>query len=273
MYFFRKSVLSCAVVLVLTVPVPASADSTTEFSLGYDYSSGDYGQNVTTEIEVLPASLAVSEGPWRVEITVPYIRVSGNGSVVPGAGSPMVLDSFKAGRFGGSGGGSVSSSKSTTTHGGLGDIAVSAGYALMPADGSFYEISGKLKFGTADENEGLGTGENDFALQLDGVVGAGTVSPYFTLGYLVTGDSGAVSFRDVPYGSVGLMFHLGKNATVGTGYDYRASTVRGSDDQQQLDAFLDWKLAPSLSASVSALAGFTDSSPDYGASARLTSRF
>ncbi len=269
----QRTMLAGALAVALAVPMPVLAGADAEVSVGYDYSSGDYGQNVTTEIEYLPVSLALSEGPWRVELTVPYIRVTGNGSVVPGAGGPMVFDSFSSGLFGRMGGAGGTSSTSTTTRSGVGDVVVQAGYAVLPADGSFYELSGRVKFGTADEDDGLGTGENDYSLQFDAVVGSGAVSPYFTLGYLVTGDSSAFTYRDVPYGSAGLMFRMGEGSSAGFGYDYRRSTLSGSDDQQQVSAFWGWELAPSVAASVSGLVGFTDSSPDYGVSVELSSRF
>ena len=262
---------AAALALALAAPATGRAGDGFELGVGYDYSSGDYGQDVTTEIEYLPVSLAWTTGPWRAEVTVPYIRVTGNGTVVPGAGGPMVFDNFNSGFFGMGGGGS--SATGTETRSGLGDVTARLGYAFLPADGSFYELSGKVKFGTADEDQGLGTGENDYALQFDGVFGGGPVSPYVTLGYLVTGDSADFSYRDVPYGSLGLMFRLGAGASAGLGYDYRRATVQGSDDQQQASAYLGWRFTPDLSATLSALAGFTDSSPDYGASLRLTAGF
>ena len=267
---YRKAGLAIALAIAFAGPTAVRAESAFDLSAGYEYSSGDYGQKVTTEIEYLPVSMTLTDGPWRLALTVPYIRVTGNGSVVPGTGSPMVFDSFNTGLFGGAGG---VSSTSTTSNSGLGDVIAEAGYAFLPDDGSFYELSASIKFGTADDKEGLGTGENDYSLQFDGVVGSAAVAPYFTLGYLVTGDSPAFTYRDVPFGSVGLMFRMGENSSAGLGYDYRRSTVRGSDDQQQASAYFGWKLAPTLSASVSGLIGFTDSSPDYGLGARLSSRF
>ncbi len=273
MHSSNRLLPAVTVVLALAAPAGGRAAEGLELSAGYDYSSGDYGQDVTTEIEYLPLSLAWTAGPWRAEVTVPYIRVTGNGTVVPGAGSPMVFDSFGSGLFGMGGGGGSTTSTRSETRSGLGDVTTRLGYAFAGGNGSFYELSGKIKFGTADEDQGLGTGENDYTLQFDGVIGDGALSPYFTLGYLVTGDSAAFSYRDVPYGSLGLLFRLGEGASAGLGYDYRRATVQGSDDQQQLSAYLGWRFTPDLSATVSALAGFTDASPDYGAGFRLTTAF
>jgi hypothetical protein len=256
-------------VLVFVAPGEGRAEGRFEVAAGYDYSTGDYGQDVTTEIEYLPVSLAYTEGVWRVELIVPYIRVTGNGTVVPGTGGPAVFDDFGGGAFG-SGGGSSTTSVSNS---GPGDVIARVGYAFLPADGSFYELTGRVKFGTADEDDGLGTGENDYAIQFDGVIGTGSVSPYFTLGYLVTGDSSDFTYRDVPYASLGLMFRTGAGNSAGLGYDYRRATLRGSDDQHMASAFFGWRFSSGVSASVSALAGLSDSTPDYGASVKLTNRF
>jgi len=260
------------------LPLLASAAGDLELTLGYDYTRGDYGQDVTTEIEYMPLTLDYYNGPWRMELTVPYIRVTGNGTVVPGAGGPMVFSDFDSGVFGPGGmrgGGNSGSRTDTVTNSGLGDVMARVGYSIFPgADaGSFYELSGRVKFGTADEDDGLGTGENDYALQLDGIVGSGTVAPYFTLGYLVTGDSNDFEYKDVPYGSVGLMFRRGDSGSAGIGYDYRRAAVSGSDDQQQASAYLGWVFSPRWSGTLSGLFGLTDSTPDYGASFMLTGGF
>ena len=38
---------------------------------------------------------------------------------------------------------------------------------LVHANPLLIDLTGKVKFGTADENKGLGTGENDYAVQAD----------------------------------------------------------------------------------------------------------
>jgi hypothetical protein len=64
----------------------------------------------------------------------------------------------------------------------------------------------------------------------------------------------------------------GPDSSMGIGYDYRQSAVAGSDDLQQISAFMDWKTSRNWSASLSGLVGLSDSSPDYGISLRFTHR-
>jgi len=243
--------------------LPAQAESDFKLSTGYDYSSGKYGQAVTTEIETLAITMNYLRGPWSLKLTAPAIRVTGNGTVIPGANGPTSFNSFSDGFFGGGSGGGASTTQ-TVTSSGLGDLTASVGYAYFPASGNFYEVTARVKFGTADVDKGLGTGENDYTLQFDAVFSNDVVSPFFTLGYAITGDSSLYTYKNVPYAALGLMFKTGASSSFGVGYDYRQATVDGSDDLQQANVFFNWSSSRQWSTTLSALAGFTDSSPDYG---------
>jgi hypothetical protein len=262
----RLAILSAGLFLALS---SQAIGKEVRITAGYEYSSGDYGQAVTTEIETVPVQMQVLYDALSFSLTVPYIRVTGNGTVIPGAAGPLTFSNFGSGFFGG--GGSGASSTETVTNAGLGDITASVGYAL-PAKSGFYEISAKVKLGTADADKGLGTGENDYFLQFDAIPGTGKSSPYFTVGYVITGDNATYTYKDVVYGSVGIMTRNGQDGSMGIGYDYRQSTVAGSDDLQQISAFVDWKTSRNWSTSLSGLVGLSDSSPDYGISLKFTHR-
>ena len=240
-------------VLVLS-PVVSAGESVTRLSIGYDYTSGAYGQGSTTEIETVPIGMEMSGGQWRFNVTVPFIAVTGDGSVVPGAGGPMGLF--------GSGGGSTPTS-TVTTESGLGDVTAGVAYALPNTD-DFYEVSARVKFGTADAARGLGTGENDYYFQFDAVLGGDTVNPWFTLGYILTGDSATTTYEDVAYGSVGIMVSRDTGGSLGIGYDYRQSTVSNFDDFEQASAFISWRTASGGSVTLSGSLGLSDGAPDYG---------
>lgn len=252
--------------LLSIVALPSYAESNLKISTGYDYTVGKYGQNVDTEIETIPVTMNYLDGAWSYKLTIPYIRITGNGTVVPGTGT---FGNFNSGLFGGGMGGNASATQ-TVTNSGLGDITASMGYGFFP-DNAFYEISARVKFGTADADKGLGTGENDYYLQFDGVLGMNnTLSPFFTLGYVFTGDSASYTYEDVPYGAIGLMFKTSASSSLGISYDYRQSLIAGSDDFKQASAFVNWKVANNWAATVSILNGFTNSSPDSGYSLMFT---
>lgn len=242
--------------------LPVLADSSLKLSAGYEYTSGKYGQNVDTEVVYVPLTMRYVNDAWSYKITVPYISVTGNGVVIPGTGGNVNTRSFGSGMGGGMGGGTATSTQ-TVTNSGLGDVVASVGYGFFPAE-AFYEVSAKVKFATADADKGLGTGENDYYLQFDGFVGTGIVTPFFTLGYVVTGDTTNFTLKDVPYGSAGLIFKTGESSSLGVSYDYQQATVTGNDDFSQATAFVNWKTSPHWSAGLTATVGFSDSSPDSG---------
>ena len=245
----------------------AQAEGQLSVSAGFDYTSGTYGSDTTTTITTVPVTFNYLNGPWRATVTVPWIQVTGDGSVIPGPGGPLSFTS--GGRFFGMG----SRSTTTYTNSGLGDVTADLGYALFPQDGSFYEFSARAKFGTADPDKGLGTGENDYALQFDAVIGQGQVSPYLTAGYYITGDTPTYTYNDVPYGSLGLMFRPGEKASLGIGYDFRQATVNGTDDLRQVSAFYGWQGKGGWNGSLSALMGLSDTAPDVGFNVTLGRRF
>lgn len=201
-------------------------------------------------------------GSWSLKLSIPYVRVTGNGSIIPGPGGPTSFGSFGGGVFGM--GGSGASANQTVTNSGLGDVVASVGYAVFPASGAFYELTAKAKLGTADAGKGLGTGKNDYFLQFDGVLGNGDLTPFYTVGYIITGDSASYSYKNVPYGTLGLMFKTGQSSNFGFSYDYRQAIIDGTDDLQQASAFISWNDSRQWSTTLSALIGFTNSSPDYG---------
>jgi len=268
--------LSAGVIGVLASlsSLPVLADGSLKLSTGYEYTSGKYGQNVDTEIVYVPVTLRYIKDAWSYKVTVPYISVTGNGAVVPGTGGSVSSGNFNTGFFGGGGmgGGGAASSTQTVTNAGLGDVTASIAYAFFPTE-AFYEVSAKVKFATADADKGLGTGENDYYLQFDGFIGTGTVTPFFTLGYVVTGDSANFTLKDVPYGSAGLMFKTSASSSLGVSYDYQQSTFTGNDDLSQATAFISWKTSPQWSAGLTATVGFSDSSPDSGFGVNLSRHY
>ncbi|HET9818046.1 MAG TPA: transporter, partial [Rhodanobacteraceae bacterium] len=143
----------------------ARADDSGHVTLGVgaDYSSGKYGTAFETEIWDVPFSVGYAADRWSVRLTVPYINISGANNVIPGVGRVLNLNPHGRGLGLGLGGGGGSGGTPTVTRGsasGLGDVVARATYGLVRDDAAQFglDITGKIKFGTADENKGLGTG-------------------------------------------------------------------------------------------------------------------
>jgi len=258
---FIAQLIGYSILLIMSNTV--LAENSTKITASYDYTSGKYGSDVTTEIEYIPVTIQRIKGAWSTSLTVPYISITGNGTTIPGTGPVVQSGSSGNGFYG-----PVSSSK-TVTNAGLGDIIASVGYAMGNSNGAFYELIGKVKFATADNAKGLGSGENDFSLQLDGFFGKSKNRPFFTLGYIVTGDSTQFAYNDVFFGTLGMMFKKDRTSDVGLAYDYRQASIDGTDDQHKVSAFITTKHSKLWISTLSGLIGLTDSSPDFGISLTL----
>ena len=69
------------------------------------------------------------------------------------------------------------------------------------------------------------------------------------------------------------MFKNSNRTTSGFSYDYRQATIDGSENQEQISAFVTWKKAKGWSTTLAALTGLTDASPDFGVSIYFSSDY
>jgi hypothetical protein len=85
------------------------------------------------------------------------------------------------------------------TESGLGDIVTVATYNFYnnAAAQVGANVTGKIKFETADKNKGLGTGINDYVVQLDAYKKLNQWTVFGGLGYNVLGSSADVPLKNV----------------------------------------------------------------------------
>jgi len=226
------------------------------FATGFDYSTGTYGSNTTTSIFSIPVIGMYKTGLWMFNLTVPYVRISGNGSVVPGMGGSMPGVS---GGASGMGSGSASTNKS-----GLGDVVAAATYNIYSGieNSDKVDITGKVKLSTADT--GLGTGENDYAAQVDVYQGFDHFTAMGSLGYLILGNPPGGNLNNAAYGIVGLYSQF--SGQIGGGAEMRISQKYSdtTSGQGELTAYLNHKFGKGQYIRGYVLKGFSDGSPDFG---------
>jgi hypothetical protein len=265
---------------LLLIGAPVAHAATTDsgrFSLsaGADYSSGKYGTDTTTDIWSVPVAAAYQTDRWTFKLTVPYINISGAGNVIPGVGK--VNNGNPKGRGRGNGGGTtpVPGTAASGSASGLGDITASAGYELFgSADRTFgLDLTGKVKFGTADENKGLGTGKNDYGLSLDTYKVSGDWTAFGGVGWMKYGSSQYIQLKNGFNANIGADYKLGASDNIGAYYYYRERIADTGASQSELTAYWNHKFNDSLRVQAYALAGFADGSPDYGVGASLKYSF
>ena len=261
---------------LLLIGAPVAHAATTDsgrFSLsaGADYSSGKYGTDTTTDIWSVPVAAAYQTDRWTFKLTVPYINISGAGNVIPGVGK--VNNGNPKGRGRGNGGGTTPApgTAASGSASGLGDITASAGYELFgSADRTFgLDLTGKVKFGTADENKGLGTGKNDYGLSLDTYKVSGGWTAFGGVGWMKYGSSQYIQLKNGFNANIGADYKLGASDNIGAYYYYRERIADSGAAQSELTGYWNHKFNDSLRVQAYALAGFADGSPDYGAGASL----
>jgi hypothetical protein len=244
-------------------------------SVGFDYSSGKYGSDTSTEIWSMPIGYAWRNDRWALRLTVPYLGVSGAGNVIPGLGGTGNSNPRGRGRNGQAPSVPVEAIESSGSASGLGDIVASAAYAVIAdsARGFGLDLSGRIKFGTADEDKGLGSGQNDFTLGLDAYQTAGDWTAFGGINYAMLGDSEFLQLDDVFGANVGASRKLGDAASFGVVYDYRQRAAELSDTRRELTAFYNHRIGASAKLQAYVLTGFSDGSPDLGGGLSLSHGF
>ncbi len=242
----------------------AHAGDAANFSMGVglDYSSGRYGSSSTTETTSIPVHALYESGDWSLKLTVPYLFVTGDGSVVVGSG--------RGGRW------SVSTTTTTTTRStqsGLGDVVAMAGYNLVVSEdgGSGLDLAGRVKFGTARGS--LGTGKNDYAAQLSTYTTFGDVSPSLMLGYEVLGSSAELPLDNAAYGSVGVNYAFGEQTYAGTEYWYAQRASATGYEQRELSLYAGTRIGRDTLLRAYMMRGLSDGSPDNGYGLSLSAGF
>ncbi len=226
------------------------------FSVGAEYSEGDYGTGQTTRSWYLPVGWHYSQGDFSAALIVPYLRVEGS-SLVTFDGRPLVPPGTGGN---GMGGGVTGSGGTTHTASGIGDVVLSVGYQLQEERGGVPWLATRLKvkLGTADESEGLGTGENDYSLQLE--LASGMF--YGFAGYRLQGDTATVDYNDVAYAAVALSFPLAREHEISVEYYTEEASLSGMDEVREATLSIAGALSSASDYSLYYIGGLSDSSAD-----------
>ncbi len=244
-------------------------------SAGFDYSSGKYGLDTTTDVWSVPLTLGYTGDRWAFRLSVPYIDVSGSSDVIPGIGRVDNRNPVSRGRSAGRGnpGATIVNGTVVTTGSasGLGDVTASARYEFVQsADRSFgMGLTGLAKFGTADADKGLGTGKNDYSVALDIRKAYDSWTTYGSVGWTEYGNSSYIQLKNGFDATLGVGYHASADDTVGAYYLYHEKIAVGGSAQSELTAYWSRQLTDAARLQLYLLGGFADGSPDYGAGASI----
>jgi hypothetical protein len=234
-----------------------SEDGGVTFNTSLNYTSGSYGSEEKTSIVYAPLSLELYRGPWSIRTVVPWLRVEGPALVLDGALSPGIIDR-----------------KSNTTSG-VGDVSVSLMYSLeeLYDEDWFVDFTTRFKLPTASYTKGLGSGELDTSFQLDVAKVFGDLMPFFMIGYKFSGSPDDIKFKNIVYNSLGIQYRWSDLTALGVVYDYRESSVKNSQDSQELLTYINFRLIRDWSFNLYVLAGLSSNSPSYGGGLSFSYKF
>ncbi len=233
-----------------------AVDGSLTLSTGFDFSSGKYGTANTTNILSIPVIGKCETGHWLFKLTVPYLWISGSSGVVPGIG-PMA----------------TTTTKTTTSRYGLGDMIAAVTYNVYEGSGSksAIDLTGKIKLATADA--GLGSGQDDYAAQVDVYQSLGKFTAMGSLGYKILGSPPGIAMQGAAYGYLGGAYQFTAQTSGGAEMDLSQSPSATTGEQRELMVYVSHKIDKKLKIQGYVLKGFANGSPDRGIGALVSAKF
>ena len=249
------SFLACMLMLHGMAALAQDNDTELSLSVGVDFTTGTYGGEEDIEETYIPLAATIDSGRFTFRLTMPHLSVTGpEGTIFDPGGVP------------------IPGTGELVTESGLGDIIGSVTmYDVIDVErlDLVMDLTGKIKFGTADEDKGLGTGENDYSVQADFYKFADQLTLVGSVGYKFRGDPPGYDLDNVLMASVGSTYKFTPNVNGGLFFDYRESAIPGTDSVQELSVFVSRRITDDWRLQLYALTGFTDSSPDWGGGVRI----
>lgn len=288
----RHPLFRATIAGLLALPAFAGHAATRlDLSIGANYSSGDYNDVTSTDVFSVPLTAKVRTGAWTFRLTVPYVHVDGP------AGAAVALDDTGTGRGGsgnsgsggsgrdhpeddgggdddGTGGTGTTPTTAPRRASGLGDTTLSATYAFDHIGGSaaYVDIGGRVRLPTGNEDRGLGVGATDYGLNTEVGIDRGHGGAYVSAGRRFLGQVTGLDRRDGWQAGVGGWIDVGSRTTLGLGYDWRESSLAGGTAPREVYASVGVRMTDAWRLNVSANAGLSDASADYGAGVTLVWR-
>ncbi|MBY0429358.1 MAG: hypothetical protein K2Q32_09090, partial [Alphaproteobacteria bacterium] len=194
-----------------------NGDYKVKLGTGFDYSVGNYGQTMDTEIWYVPVSAKVERGSWTAKLTIPWLSISGPSAVLGGGGDGTVVRTAGIVR---------------TTESGLGDMVAALTYGMDLPQETFLDLTGKVKIPTGDFNKGLGTGEADYSLLADVTKMFGPLSVFGGVGYKFVGTNSVLNLKDSVMLNAGAGYDVTPQLNAGATYDWRLSASRRANPSE-----------------------------------------
>src|SRR6266446_2697411 len=267
---YSCTAISAALLLACVSSAAAEDEPLWSLSSSVNYSVGDYGTGKDTTFIYAPFTLGVKPiDGFTLSLTIPYVYQTGQTVVITGGGVAVRKDKQRQLK-------TATQNQVTSTEHGLGDVLLKGQYVLVEEGSVVPEISPylKIKFPTADQSKGLGTGEFDETI---GVDLSKALFPrfvgYLTLAYTFVGSPPGTKFDDSFGWSVGAAYQVARPFSVFAFLDGSTAISPGQADPLEVRVGADVRLTQALKLFGSVSRGLSDGSADWGVSAGLVVRF
>ena len=277
-----NKLLFTIVILIVTTISSFAEEQLPKYSigLGLEVFSGSFGTGSTSTYATVPVVIdwfATDRVDFELTVPLLYQRTTNMGHAALGTNVQSTAKSVAKNTDHGSmngtgnGGGGILGGDY-----GLGDITLTSGYTLLKDGDDSLRLRPTMyvKFPTADESKGFGTGKFDFGVGITASKWLGNWQPYTEGRFIVQGashnDTGAENYVTA---DVGVAYSW--NERFVTSAYTRLGTALFKDMSAPLEARLKmvWRFGERTYTDVYALKGFSDGSPDYGGGASVFVEF
>lgn len=270
----RSLLFLLSVLLLHTSVLPAVAETpAVQFAagVGLEASSGKFGTDSTSSYVSVPFIMDwLPSERLDFELTVPllYQNSKNTGRAALGADAKSSARRNMNGQYsyiGGSatltGGGTSDSSKF-----GLGDITLTGGYQLLrdSATTPLIRPTFYLKFPTADDSKGLGTGKFDAGPGLSVSKWLGSWQPFVDSRYIFQGASADTGARDYFLADAGIGYSWNESLHTSAYARFGSTIFDGMEAPLEARVKSVWRFAQRFSSEAYLLKGLSEGSPDYG---------
>ena len=254
--------------------------STFAIGIGLEVSSGSFGTGSTSTYATAPVIMDwFPSDKLDFELTVPllYQRTMNTGHAVLGTSTQIatnnVAKSVGRGSMGGSGsgGGGIFGGQY-----GLGDITLTSGYTVISDSDTTPQLrpTAYVKFPTADDSKGFGTGKFDFGVGLAASKWLGNWQPFAEGRYIIQGTSNAeTGAKDFYTADAGVAYIWSDRLSTSTYARFGSALFDGMSAPLEARLKMVWRFGERTYTDVYALKGLSDGSPDYGGGASVFFEF
>ena len=233
-----------------------------EFMTSLTYETGDYGTSETTNTVYWPFTLKRYWERADASFTIPLLYQETGPGVTAIGGRAFQTSRFTFG--------------SEATDSGIGDMLLKGRYYLFDETSQDFNLAaaGKIKFPTADDEEGLGTGEFDegFGLEAGKTLNA-FWSLYADIYYTFIGEPPGTDLDNEVAFNVGAGYNLTDETSASLFYQERTALVDGRDNPRDIFLALNHELNNTTDVFGGVSFGVSDGSPDFGVTAGTKYRF